>query len=80
MKVRIAMVGAGMIAEKRCVPRILGNPRAECTMVDCIAGDRQVIPSGEHARHVLEIMRKAMVAARTGETQALDTTFQAVDI
>jgi predicted dehydrogenase len=49
-------------------------------MVDCIAEDRQVIPSGEHARHVLEIMQKAMVAARTGETQTMDTTFEAPDI
>jgi predicted dehydrogenase len=45
-------------------------------MVDCIAEDRPVIPSGEHARHVLEIMQKAMVAARTGETQTLETTFE----
>jgi predicted dehydrogenase len=46
-------------------------------MVDCITDDRAVIPSGEHARHVLEIMDKAMVAARTGETQTLETTFEA---
>jgi predicted dehydrogenase len=45
-------------------------------MVDCILDDRPVIPSGEHARHVLEIMEKAMVAARTGETQQLETTFE----
>jgi predicted dehydrogenase len=44
--------------------------------VDCIADQQPVIPSGEHARHVLEIMEKAMVAARTGERQALETTFE----
>jgi predicted dehydrogenase len=45
-------------------------------MVDCIADNRPVIPSGEHARHVLEIMEMAIVAARTGETQTLETTFE----
>jgi hypothetical protein len=44
--------------------------------VDCIADNRPVIPSGEHARHVLEIMEMAIVAARTGETQTLETTFE----
>jgi predicted dehydrogenase len=45
-------------------------------MVDCILDNRPVIPSGEHARHVLEIMEKAMVAARTGETQVIESTFE----
>jgi predicted dehydrogenase len=45
-------------------------------MVDCIADDRPVIPSAEHARHVLEIMEKAVVAARSGETQTLETSFE----
>jgi predicted dehydrogenase len=45
-------------------------------MVDCILGDRPVIPSGEHARHVLEIMEKAMAAARTGIAQVLETSFE----
>jgi predicted dehydrogenase len=45
-------------------------------MVDCIQNDRPVIPGGEHARHVLEIMEKALVAAHTGETQTLETTFE----
>jgi predicted dehydrogenase len=44
-------------------------------LVDCIMEDREPIPSGEHARHVLEIINKGLVAARTGQTQKLETTF-----
>jgi predicted dehydrogenase len=44
-------------------------------LIDCILEDREPIISGEHARHVVEIMAAAKVAARTGETQELVTTF-----
>jgi predicted dehydrogenase len=43
--------------------------------IQCLAEDREPIPSPEVARHVLEIMDKALVAARTGQTQKLETTF-----
>ena len=43
--------------------------------VDCLAEDREPVPSGEIARHVLEIMVRAAEAARTGQTQSLETTF-----
>lgn len=32
--------------------------------------------SGEHAKHVLEIMLKASESAKTGQTQSLTTIFQ----
>jgi predicted dehydrogenase len=44
-------------------------------MVECILDGKQIIPSGEHARHVVEIMNKAIEAARTGRTQELKTIF-----
>jgi len=43
--------------------------------VECILEDKKPIPSGEHARHCIEIMEKAFIAARTGVTQELETTF-----
>lgn len=43
--------------------------------IQCLAEDRQPVPSASVAKHVLEIMDKALVAARTGQTQQLATTF-----
>ena len=44
-------------------------------LIDCILEDKHPVTSGEHARHVLEIMNKATLASRTGQAQALATTF-----
>ena len=43
--------------------------------IDCILDDKKPIPSGEHARHCIEIIEKAFIAARTGMTQDIETTF-----
>lgn len=45
-------------------------------LVDCILDDKEPVPSGEHARHVIEIIEKGYVAAHTGQVQELSTTFQ----
>ncbi|HEX5414321.1 MAG TPA: Gfo/Idh/MocA family oxidoreductase [Chloroflexota bacterium] len=42
-------------------------------LIDCILEDRQPIPSGEHARHVVELIEKAYRAAREGRTFELTT-------
>lgn len=44
-------------------------------LADCIREGRQPLISAEHARHCLELMLKAMEAARTGVAQELVTTF-----
>ncbi|ACZ43035.1 oxidoreductase domain protein [Thermobaculum terrenum ATCC BAA-798] len=44
-------------------------------LVDCIMADKDPIPSGEHAAHVVEIIEKGYVAARTGRAQHLESTF-----
>jgi hypothetical protein len=33
------------------------------------------VPSGEHARHVVELIEKAYASARTGQALELTTTF-----
>jgi predicted dehydrogenase len=43
-------------------------------LVDCILEDRAPVPSGEHARHVVEIIEKAYQASREGQTLELSTT------
>jgi predicted dehydrogenase len=43
-------------------------------LVDCILEDWDPIPSGEHARHVVEIIEKAYASAREGRTLELTTT------
>jgi predicted dehydrogenase len=43
-------------------------------LVDCILEDKDPIPSGEHARHVVEIIEKAYRSAREGRTLELTTT------
>ena len=42
--------------------------------VDCILEDKRPIPSGEHARHVIEVIEKAYQAAREGRALELTTT------
>ena len=44
-------------------------------MIDCILEDKEPVVSGEHARHVIEIMTKAIEAARQGQALELETTF-----
>jgi len=43
-------------------------------LVDCIVEDRKPIPTGEHARHVVEVIEKAYLSARTGQHQEVGTT------
>lgn len=43
-------------------------------LIDCILEDKDPIPSGEHARHVVEIIEKAYLSAREGRTLELTTT------
>jgi predicted dehydrogenase len=43
-------------------------------LIDCILEDKDPIPSGEHARHVVEIIEKAYQSAREGRTLELTTT------
>jgi predicted dehydrogenase len=44
-------------------------------LVDAILEDRAPISTGEQARHVVEIIEKSQIAARTGEAQDLESTF-----
>jgi predicted dehydrogenase len=44
-------------------------------LVDAIRDDRAPRATGEQARHVVEIIERARVAARTGQTQDLSSTF-----
>ncbi|NWG21192.1 MAG: Gfo/Idh/MocA family oxidoreductase [Chloroflexi bacterium] len=44
-------------------------------LADAIVADRPPRASGEQARHVVEIIEAARVAARTGQTQELRSTF-----
>ena len=43
--------------------------------VDCITEGTAPIASGEHAAHVVEIIEKGYLAARTGQTQELESSF-----
>lgn len=44
-------------------------------LIDCIVDDVEPTASSEHARHVIEIIEKGYLSARTGRTEALTTTF-----
>jgi predicted dehydrogenase len=44
-------------------------------LVDALRGGRPHLLTGEHGRHLLEIMTKAPLAAAEGRTLALETTF-----
>jgi predicted dehydrogenase len=67
------------------LPEIVGGPHRELPeshvyadilhLVDCIREDRAPVVTAEHARHVIEIMEKAYVSARTGQRQEIVTHF-----
>lgn len=44
--------------------------------VNCILEDKQPLNSAEHARHVIEIVTKAMKSAQTGESQRIESDFK----
>ena len=44
-------------------------------LAECIVSGDQPRTTIEHARHVVEIMEKTYVAARSGEAQEITTTF-----
>lgn len=52
-------------------PSVVGLVHA----VECVLEDKKPILSGEHARHCIEIIEKGFLAAKTGVTQELETTF-----
>lgn len=43
--------------------------------IECIQEDKKPLATPEHARHCIEIIEKAYIAARTGVTQDIETTF-----
>jgi predicted dehydrogenase len=45
-------------------------------LVDAIYEDRAPRATGEQARHVIELIEKAQIAAQQGQTQTLNTSFQ----
>lgn len=54
-------------------PHVIGLAHA----LDCIADGKQPLLSGEYARHCIEVVEKAFIAARTGITQTIETNVQA---
>jgi predicted dehydrogenase len=45
-------------------------------LIECILDTSQpIVTSGEHARHVIEIMTQATIAAEKGRTMSLETEF-----
>jgi predicted dehydrogenase len=56
--------------------RAAGQPSADVAhWAECILQGKKPILSAEHARHVVEIMEKAVIASQTGQAQELTTTF-----
>jgi predicted dehydrogenase len=67
---RSAGAGAGQGPRN---PRDLGRDVAHWAA--CVVQGKHPILSAEHARHVVEIMEKAVVASQTGQAQDLTTVF-----
>ncbi|MFN8633845.1 MAG: Gfo/Idh/MocA family oxidoreductase [Chloroflexota bacterium] len=65
------------IGRSRLVDRIATLQRAVLVehLVECLASGEQPLVGADHARHVLEIMNAAKVAAQEGRTVSLETTF-----
>ena len=61
------------------IPPLTPDPPPQVTglihAVECILEDRKPVLSGEHARHCIEIIEKALLAASTGVAQEVESTF-----
>lgn len=70
-------VEVGLGEHYRTTERVAALKRAILVdhLVDCLDSGQHPVLSGEHARHVLEIMLKADESARTGRALELQTTF-----
>lgn len=44
-------------------------------LATCLLEDREPLVTGEHARHVVEVIEKGYLAARTGQTQEIESSF-----
>ncbi len=44
-------------------------------LIDCLLEDREPVVTGEHARHVVEVIEKGYRAAATGQAQAIESVF-----
>lgn len=59
-------------AEPTPPPHVLGLAHA----LECIVEDKHPFLSGEYARHCIEVVEKAFIAARSGVTQSIETTIE----
>lgn len=67
---------AGRASMYRAGGRDRSQPAADVAhWAECIAQGKKPILSAEHARHVVEIMEKAVIASETGQAQTLTTVF-----
>jgi predicted dehydrogenase len=74
------VVATGEAASRGAAPRAGGRDRGQpaadvAHWAECIAQGKKPILSAEHARHVVEIMEKAVIASETGQAQTLTTVF-----
>jgi len=68
--------GSRVVEQGRPVSGQIAGPSPDVAhWADCISRRAKPILSAEHARHVVEIMEKAVIASTTGQAQALTTTF-----
>jgi predicted dehydrogenase len=44
-------------------------------LADAVLENRSPLATGEQARHAVEIIEKALIAAQTGQAQDITTTF-----
>jgi predicted dehydrogenase len=73
-----AYAPAGWLAHVDAAHQAVAEPHVYADImhaVDCIRSGRPPVASGEHAAHVVEIIEKGYEAARTGQTQRLESSF-----
>ena len=76
--------GTYTVTDLKGLPRFVGDRHAEMEeahvwadiyhFADCIANDLEPMATGEQARHVIEIIEKGYIAAKTGQVQEIQTT------
>lgn len=76
--------GSYVVQARRDLPHVVGAhpsiPESHVYadimhLVDCIVDGQKPVPSGEHARHVVEVIEKGYLSAQTGQHQEIVSTF-----
>jgi predicted dehydrogenase len=71
----VAGLGKGWFRPQGLAPRMVHTVADLVHFADCLRDGKPPINSAAHAAHVIEVIEKGYLAAKSGQTQAIESTF-----